>query len=82
MNFKNHIFQVYVILSISIVISLTVNLLSSKPLPLLSKELEQAETIDFDTDDPILQIISLEQAREFYEKDILFLDARDEAYFN
>ena len=82
MNLKNHIFQVYVILSISIVISLTVNLLSSKPLPLLSKELEQAETIDFDTDEPILQIISLEQAREFYEKDILFLDARDEAYFN
>ena len=82
MNFKNHIFQVYVILSISIVISLTVNLLSSKPLPLLSKELEQAETIDFDTDEPILQIISLEQASEFYEKDILFLDARDEAYFN
>ena len=82
MNFKNHIFQVYVILSISIVISLTVNLLSSKPLPLLSKELEQAENIDFDTDEPILQIISLEQAREFYEKDILFLDARDEAYFN
>jgi len=82
MNFKNHIFQVYVILFISIVISLTVNLLSSKPLPLLSKELEQAETIDFDTDKPILQIISLEQAREFYEKDILFLDARDEAYFN
>lgn len=82
MNFKNHIFQVYVILSISIVISLTVNLLSSKPLPLLSKELEQVENIDFDTDEPILQIISLEQAREFYEKDILFLDARDEAYFN
>jgi rhodanese-related sulfurtransferase len=82
MNLKNHIFQVYVILSISIVISLTVNLLSSKPLPLLSKELEQAETIDFDTDEPVLQIISLEQAREFYEKDILFLDARDEAYFN
>lgn len=82
MNFKNHIFQAYVILSISIVISLTVNLLSSKPLPLLSKELEQVENIDFDTDEPILQIISLEQAREFYEKDILFLDARDEAYFN
>ena len=82
MNFKNHIFQVYVILVLSIVISLATNLIRPNSIPLLSKELEQAESINLETDDPVLLVISLDQAKEFYEKNTLFLDARDEAYFN
>lgn len=82
MNFKNHIFQVYVILVLSIVISLATNLIRPNSIPLLSKELEQAESINIETDDPVLLVISLDQAKEFYEKNTLFLDARDEAYFN
>ena len=82
MNFKNHIFQVNVILSISIVVSLIANIARPNSIPFLSKDLEQAETIDIDTDEPILLTISLDQAKEFYEKNALFLDARDEVYFN
>ena len=82
MNFKNHIFQINVILSISIVVSLIANIARPNSIPFLSKDLEQAETIDIDTDEPILLTISLDQAKEFYEKNALFLDARDEVYFN
>ena len=82
MNFKNHILQVNTILSISIVFSLAVNFLRPNSIPLLSKDLEQAETIDIDSDEPTLLTISIDQAKEFYEKNALFLDARDEEYFN
>ena len=82
MNFKNHIFQVNIILSISIVVSLIANIARPNSIPFLSKDLEQADTIDIDTDEPILLTISLDQAKEFYEKNALFLDARDEVYFN
>ena len=82
MNFKNHIFQVNVILSRSIVVSLIANIARPNSIPFLSKDLEQADTIDIDTDEPILLTISLDQAKEFYEKNALFLDARDEVYFN
>jgi len=82
MNFKNHIFQVYIILSLSIVISLATNLIRTDSIPLLSKTLEQADNIELDTDEPVLLTISLEQAKDFYEENILFLDARDEAYYN
>ena len=50
MNFKNHIFQVNVILSISIVVSLIANIARPNSIPFLSKDLEQADTIDIDTD--------------------------------
>ena len=82
MNFKNHILQVNIILSISIVFSLAVNFLRPNSIPLLSKDLEQAETIDIDSNEPTLLTISIDQAKEFYEKNALFLDARDETYFN
>ena len=58
MNFKNHILQVNTILSISIVFSLAVNFLRPNSIPLLSKDLEQAETIDIDSDEPTLLTIS------------------------
>ena len=82
MNFKNHISQVYLILAISIITSLAVNILRPNSIPFLAKELEQVENIDFDSDEPLLLTISLDQAKEFYDRNTLFLDARDEAYFN
>ena len=82
MNFKNHIFQVYSIIILSIVISLATNLARPNSIPFLAKGLEQAENINFDSDEPLLLIISLDQAKEFYEKNTLFIDARDEAYYN
>ena len=82
MNFKNHIFQVYSIITLSIVISFATNLIRPNSIPFLAEKLEQAENINFDTDEPLLLTISLDQAKEFYEKNTLFLDARDEAYYN
>ena len=82
MNFKNHIFQVYLIIILSIVISFATNLIRPKSIPFLAEKLEQAENINLDSDEPLLLIISLDQAKEFYEKNTLFLDARDEAYYN
>lgn len=82
MNFKNHIFQVYSIIILSVVISFSTNLIRPNSIPFLAKKLEQAESINFDSDEPLLLIISLDQAKEFYEKNTLFLDARDEVYYN
>ena len=82
MNFKNHISQVYLILTISIIASLAVNILRPNSIPFLAKKLEQVDNIDFDSDDPLLLTISLDQAKEFYDRNTLFLDARDEVYFN
>ena len=82
MNFKNHVSQVCAILIFSIVISLASNLLRPKSIPFLHKELGQAESISIDSDKPFLLTVSLDQAKEFYEKNTLFLDARDESYYN
>jgi len=82
MNFKNHISQVYLILSVSIITSLAVNILRPNSISFLAKELEQVENIDFDSDEPLLLTISLDQAKEFYDRNTLFLDARDEVYYN
>ena len=65
MNFKNHISQVYLILTISIITSLAVNILRPNSIPFLAKELEQVENIDFDSDEPLLLTISLDQAKSF-----------------
>ena len=81
MNYNNHIVQSSILVALSIVVALASNTIRSKSIPLLAKEIEQATAIDMVSDEPFLLTISLEQALDFYEKDVLFLDARDDGYY-
>ena len=81
MNYNNHIVQSSILVALSIIVALASNTIRSKSIPLLAKEIEQASTVDMVSDEPFLLTISLEQALDFYEKDVLFLDARDDGYY-
>ena len=81
MNYNNHIVQSSILIALSIIVSLASNTIRSKSIPLLAKEIEQATATDMVSDEPFLLTISLEQALDFYEKDVLFLDARDDGYY-
>ena len=81
MNYNNHIVQSSILVALSIVVALASNTIRSKSIPLLAKEIEQATATDIVSDEPFLLTISLEQALDFYEKDVLFLDARDDGYY-
>ena len=82
MNLERPISQAGVILLFSFVVSFASNFSSDAPLPLIAKDLEQATEEDLNSDEPVLLVVSLDQAKSFYDNKVLFLDARDEAYFN
>ncbi|MEC9006723.1 MAG: rhodanese-like domain-containing protein [Candidatus Neomarinimicrobiota bacterium] len=81
MNYRNPIIQAGILVIISSLIGIVGNAASSNSIPLLAKKLEQASELELSSQDPVLLTISLEQAKSFFEKDILFLDARDEVYY-
>jgi rhodanese-related sulfurtransferase len=81
MNYRNPIIQAGILVVISFFIAIVCNAASANSIPLLAKKIEQASELDLSSQDPVLLTISLEQAKSFYEEDILFLDARDEAYY-
>ena len=74
--------QVVFFVVISIFLSFTSNLVRKDSIPLLAKKLEITEDIDLDSDESTLLAISLDKAKEFFENGVLFIDARDEVYYN
>jgi rhodanese-related sulfurtransferase len=81
MNYRNPIIQAGILVVVSSFIGIVGNAASANSIPLLAKKIEQASELDLSSQDPVLLTISLEQAKSFFEEDILFLDARDEAYY-
>ncbi len=81
MNYRNPIIQAGILVVVSSFIGIVGNATGANSIPLLAKKLEQASELDLSSQDPVLLTISLEQAKSFFEEDILFLDARDEAYY-
>ena len=74
--------QVVFFVVISIFLSFSSNLVRKDSIPLLAKKLEITEDIDIDSDESTLLAISLDKAKEFFENGVLFIDARDEVYYN
>ena len=74
--------QVVFFVVISIFLSFSSNLVRKDSIPLLAKKLEITEDIDLDSDESTLLAISLDKAKEFFENGVLFIDARDEVYYN
>ena len=73
--------QIIVIAITSTVFSLTLNAVRSDGIPLLAEELAVAEEIEYDTAEPRLFAITLDQALELYQKGTVFVDAREPEYY-
>ena len=83
MSYLNKSFnQVVFFVVISIFLSFSTNLVRNDSIPFLAKKLEITEGIDFSSDESTLAAISIDKAKEFFEKGVLFIDARDEVYYN
>ena len=74
--------QVVFFVVISIFLSFSSNLVRKDSISLLAKKLEITEDIDLDSDESTLLAISLDKAKDFFENGVLFIDARDEVYYN
>ena len=73
--------QIIVIAITSTVLSLTLNAVRPDGIPLLAEELAVAEEIEYDTAEPRLSAITLDQALELYQKGTVFVDAREPEYY-
>ena len=73
--------QIIVIAITSTVLSLTLNAVRPDGIPLLAEELAVAEEIEYDTAEPRLFAITLDQALELYQKGTVFVDAREPEYY-
>ena len=74
--------QVVFFVVISIFLSFSSNLVREDSIPLLAKKLEITEDIDLESDETTLIAISIDKAKDFFENGVLFIDARDEVYYN
>ena len=84
MNFRTPIAQVAFLVLLSCIIGFGSNLVRADKIPWIAVELATAESIDKDveTGESVLVAISLEQAKNLFGQDILFVDARDEGYYD
>ena len=81
MDINKPLHQVITFLVLSSLIGFGSNFIRSDSIPWFAVELAVAESIDTDTDEAVLIAISLDQAKSFFDNGVLFIDARDEGYF-
>lgn len=77
--------QAIIIITFSICFGLVFNAMRSNGISILKKSipvLQNTSDISQDENGPGIRMINLEQARGFYEKGVLFVDARDEEAYN
>jgi len=83
MNIRTPIGQTVFLLLLSCIIGFGSNLVRADKIPWLAVELETVDSIELnaDTNEPLLVAISLDQAKRLFDEGVMFLDARDDAYF-
>ena len=81
MDINKPLHQVITFLVLSSLFGFGSNFIRSDSIPWFAVELAVAESIDTDTDEAVLIAISLDQAKSFFDNGVLFIDARDEGYF-
>ena len=81
MDINKPLHHVITFLVLSSLIGFGSNFVRSDSIPWFAVELAVAESIDTDTDEAVLIAISLDQAKSFFDNGVLFIDARDEGYF-
>ena len=83
MNLSNSFHQIYLYVTASIIFSISLNIFRSDPLSLIAQDLlilESVDELNNDVNQGIIEI-SLEIAKDLFDKDILFIDARAEEFY-
>lgn len=83
MNLSRSIHQIYLYITVSIIFSISLNIFRSDSLSFVAEDLlivESLEELNNDLNQGIIEI-SLEIAKDLFDKDILFIDARAEEYY-
>ena len=83
MNISSSIHQIYLYIIVSTIFSISLNVFRSDPLSLIAQDLVMVESVEELSNDVNQGIkeINLEIARDLFEKNILFIDARAEEYY-
>ena len=84
MNFSSSLHQIYFYLTISFIISFVINLSRTDTLPIIAvplKKIEDIGQINEKMSDPIIREISIDIAKDLFDQNMLFVDARSEEYY-
>ena len=85
MNFNSPKYQVYTLITISVIISLALNVIRSNPISMIAQDLKKIDNIDelVNSNEPSgIVEIDVDIAKDLYNQGTLFVDARAEEYFN
>ena len=84
MNFSSSLHQIYFYLTISFIISFVINLSRTDTLPIIAvplKKIEDIDQINEKMSNPIIREISIDIAKNLFDQNMLFVDARSEEYY-
>jgi len=82
MDIRTPLGQSALLLLLSCIIGFGSNLVrTEKSIPWIAEKLAVVELVDTESDAPILAAISIDQAKDFFDNGVLFIDARDEGYY-
>jgi len=84
MNFSSSLSQIYFYLTISFITSFVVNLSRIDTVPIIANPLEKIEEIEQINEkmsNPIIREISIDIAKDLFDQNMLFVDARSEEYY-
>ena len=84
MNFSSSLHQIYFYLTISFITSFVINLSRTNTLPIIADSLEKIENIEQINEklaNPIIREISIDIAKDLFDQNMLFVDARTEEYY-
>jgi len=84
MNFSSSLHQIYFYIAISFIISFVINLSRTDTLPIIAvplKKIEDIGQINEKMSNAIIREISIDIAKDLFDKNMLFVDARSEEYY-
>ena len=85
MNYSSSLNQIYIYITLSLLISFCVNILRTESLPFIAVPLEKIEDItqiENSSLQPQIREISIDVAERLFSDSVLFIDAREEEYYH
>ena len=85
MNFTSSPHQIYFYFIISFFVSISVNLIRNDSLPYIAEKIETINNLDQINEkisDPMIREIGVDIAKNLFQNNVLFIDARAEEYYN
>jgi rhodanese-related sulfurtransferase len=84
MNFSSSLHQIYIYLAVSFIISFVINWSRTDTLTIIAEHLEKIEDIGQINEiivNPIIREITIDIAKDLFDQNMLFVDARSEEYY-